>query len=202
MPIRAAQSWLPLHRRLHPGFTLVEVLVVVVMMAILAGVIVPRLGTNERREFRLAVDQAADLLTMYAQRQSLGQKIVGLQQDLRSNSIQLLLLDYDNNNPGSPANWRRDVYVRSVKFPPFMRPEDVEIWADGDYIDTSSWPLSSELGQDRPSIEIVMSGAGETARLVLAPYAVAPVNLSDLRDGAGIRERVDLDAEGRSREDW
>jgi type II secretory pathway pseudopilin PulG len=178
------------------------VLVVVIMLAILAGMIIPRLSTNDRRQFRLAVDQAADLLTMYAQRQSLGQKIVGLQQDAHANALQLLLLDYDNNNPGSPANWRSDVYVKPVKFPPFMRPENVEIWADGEYLDTSNWPLSTELGQDRPMIEIVLSGAGETARLVLAPYAVAPVNINDLRDGAGVRERIDLDASGQSREDW
>lgn len=173
---------------------------VVVMLAILAGMIVPRLSTNERREFRLAVDQVADLLTMYAQRESLGQKIVGLQQ--HGHALQLMLLDYDNTQPGASANWRSDVYVKPVKFPPFMRTEDVEIWADGEYVDTSTWPLSTELGQDRPMIEMAMTGAGESARLVLAPYAVAPVNLSDLRDSAGVRERLDLDAAGRSREDW
>src|SRR5262245_19676260 len=130
-------------RRFRRSFTMIEMIVVLLIIAIMATMAVPNLGNTQRREFRLAVDQVADLLTMYAQRESLGEKIVGIQHDTQLGTLQLVVLDYDNTNPGAAANWRRDVYVKPVKLPVFMRPEDLEIYADGDFIDTSTWPLST-----------------------------------------------------------
>lgn len=181
---------------------MIEMIVVVIILAMLASMIMPRLGNTDRREFKLAVEQVNDMLTMYAQRECLGEKIVGLQQNIPDNSLELVLLDFDNARPEIPATWRRDFYVKPVKFPPFMRPEDIEVYADGESADIATWPLSNDFGQDRPLIEIVMRGPVENARLLLTPYAAAPVNLEALGDAAGPREKIDLDAAGMSREDW
>src|SRR5262245_48112392 len=106
-------------QRTPRGFTLIEMIVVVVILAIMAAMVVPRLGSSQRREFHLAIDQVSDLLTMYAQRESLGQKIVGLQ--YAGNEVRMMVLDYDNSRPGSPATWHTDVYVEPVTLPGFMR---------------------------------------------------------------------------------
>ena len=61
-----------------PGFTLVEMLVVIVIIALIFSMSIPRFAGRDRRTLQLAADQVADLLTMYAQRASLGQKPVGI----------------------------------------------------------------------------------------------------------------------------
>jgi prepilin-type N-terminal cleavage/methylation domain-containing protein len=193
---------LPTRRLPVRGFTLIEVLVVVALIAIMAAVIVPRFSGNEQRQFQLAVDQVADLLTMYAQRESSGSTSVGLEQDYGRNELLLVVLDIDPTRRGAPSAWMRDHNTRPVRLPKFMRPEDVVVFADGEAVDISQWPLTNNVGQDRPSIEIAMYGPRTSANLKLPPYAVAPIRTDDLRDSAGVRERVDLDASGRSREDW
>jgi prepilin-type N-terminal cleavage/methylation domain-containing protein len=184
------------------GFTLLEMIVVVVILAILAATAVPRLAGNERREFRLAVDRVADLLTMYAQRESSGGTSVGLAQDYERNRLYLVVLDINPDRPEEPAAWRDDRNVRPVQLPAFLKPDDVVVYCDGEAVDIAQWPLTNSVGQDRPGIEVVLHGPGEIASLLLPPYGTSPLRLSDLGDSAGLRERVDLDAAGRDREDW
>jgi prepilin-type N-terminal cleavage/methylation domain-containing protein len=184
------------------AFTLMEIIVVITIIVIMSSLIVPRLSGNEKRQFKVTVDQVGDLLTMYAQRQSLGQKMVGILHDRRVNSLTLMELDDDGGSKDHIANWRVDPYVDAVKLPPFMIDSDVMILMDGDSIDASDYPLSCETGQARPTIEIGLRGAGETASLVLAPYGVAPVLSSSFESRGAIRTKYDLDASGRSREDW
>jgi prepilin-type N-terminal cleavage/methylation domain-containing protein len=188
----------PLVRR---AFTLLEVIVVIAVLAVLATMIVPQLKGNDRREFRHAVDQVADLLTMYAQRQSLGEKVVGIGHDRSQNWLTLMVIDTDNIS-GVTGAWRMDRYVDPVKFPNFMTANDVAIVADGDHYDASQWPLSSEIGKDRPVIEISLRGAGESAVVTLQPYGVSPVVAASFGGTGVIRTRMNLDTGGHSREDW
>jgi prepilin-type N-terminal cleavage/methylation domain-containing protein len=198
--MRAPAATIVIHVR-H-GFTLIEVTVVVVILAILASMMVPHFSGTEHRQFQLAVDQTEDMLTMYSQRESLGQKVVGLHYDPVRNELSLMEIDTDYSQPGAVSDWRMDQNVKPVQYPAFMRPEDIQITADGQWVDTSSWPLSTTVGQDRPTIEITLSAGADSERLLLMPYAVAPLRMNDLGDSAGVRERIDLDNTGRSRENW
>ena len=182
------------------GFTLLEMIVVIVVLAILATLIGPRMTGNQRREFRVAVDKVGDLLTMYGQRQNLGQKIVGIQQRREDNSI--MLIEIDAADTSGFSNWRIDPYVKPVRLPVFMTDSDVEFYVDGDPYDCADWPLSSEPGQERPTIEIQMRGPDDFASLVLQPHGVAPIVINGENSSGISRVPVDLDAEGRSREDW
>lgn len=197
---------LPLHpssgSRLRFAFTLLEIIVVVIVLAILASLTVPRLAGNDRRQFRATVEQVADLLTMYAQREQLGQKAVGILHDAQRNALELLVLDTESGMSGQSANWYVDHYVQPVQFPAFMSAADVEIIADGDRIDATEYPLASENGQERPWIEIHLRGAGEVANVALPPYGVSPMVNSTSMNSGTLREKYDLDAAGRSREDW
>ena len=175
---------------------------VVVVLAILATLTVPRISGNEKRQFRLAVDQVGDLLTMYAQRQNLGQKVVGLLHDRSRNWIQLVVLDTEGSATDHVSSWRIDPHVEPVKLPRFIQETDVAIFENGDAIDATEYPLSSEIGQERPNIEITLRGAGEYATLLLSPYGVSPTLTSSFGGTGVVREKSDLDAAGRNREDW
>jgi prepilin-type N-terminal cleavage/methylation domain-containing protein len=184
------------------GFTLLEVIVVIAILAILATMLMPNLVGNDKREFRAAVDKVGDLLTMYGQRQNLGQKIVGISHDRYDNSI--TLLEIDTNDPTMQSgDWRLDHFVQPVKLPKFMYDTDIEFFVDGDLYDPSQWPLSSEPGQQRPTIEIHMRGPDDAAAaLILSPHGVAPMIIDGVHSSGVSRMEVDLDAEGRGREDW
>jgi prepilin-type N-terminal cleavage/methylation domain-containing protein len=184
------------------AFTLIEMIVVMVVLAVLGAMIVPRFSSNEERNFKLAVEQVSDLLMMYAQRENLGQKPVGLLHDRHRNRLLLMTLDTEDTAEGQGAEWREDPFVRPVQLPPFILEPDVEIYADGDLIDASDIPLSNELGQQRPTIRIAVRSAGRSAALTLYPYGVAPELTSDYLNTFTARTPEDLDAGGRSREDW
>ncbi|MCI0364568.1 MAG: prepilin-type N-terminal cleavage/methylation domain-containing protein [Phycisphaerales bacterium] len=185
------------------GFTLVEVTVVVVILVIMASLIVPRFTGADKRTFKLAVDQVGDLLTMYAQRENLGQKIVGIYHDRGENSLKLMMIDSEAGGLDEYADWREDRFVRPVKLPSFMNESDVTIVADEQRYDAAGeTPLTSMIGQQRPTIEITLRGAGESATLVLYPHSVAPVIFGTVENLGTIRSGVDLDTTGHSREDW
>jgi prepilin-type N-terminal cleavage/methylation domain-containing protein len=182
------------------AFTLLEMVVVVVILAILATLIVPRLAGNERREFRLAVDRVGDLLTMYGQRRDLAQKVVGIVHYRGDNS--LAILELDTSDPTAQADWRPDPYIKPVRLPSFMSDIDIEFVVDGNTYDASDWPLSTEPGQQRPTVEIHMRGADDFASLTLAPHGVSPVIVNGPNSSGIFREAFDLDGAGRGREDW
>jgi prepilin-type N-terminal cleavage/methylation domain-containing protein len=188
-------------RYLQRSFTLLEMIVVIIVLSILVMLIVPRLTGNPAREFRLAVDRVGDLLTMYGQRQDLGQKIVAISHNRDQNTIALLEIDSSDSVSGA-SNWRLDPYVKPVHLPSFMTDTDIEFFVDGDPYDASDWPLASEPGQERPTIEIHLRGADETAALILQPQGVSPIIINGENSSGINRAPVDLDAEGRSREDW
>jgi prepilin-type N-terminal cleavage/methylation domain-containing protein len=199
-----ASGWLagtPLRRCGGRAFTLLEITVALIVVAILAGLIVPRLAGNQTRQFRATVDKIADLLTMYGQRQNLSQKIVGIAHDRDENSI--ALMEIDVSNPDLGGQWRLDPFVRPVRLPLFMTDTDIEFYIDGDPCDPSEWPLSSEPGQQRPSVEIHMRGPdGAGATLILSSYSVSPTIIDGIHSSGTSRTEVDLDAAGRGREDW
>jgi len=185
------------------GFTLLEVMVVVVILALLATITIPRFSGTTRREFELVTDRVADLLMMFAQRDSLGQKPVGLWYDETRRWLMLVVLDTDDSAPGREADWLTDPFVRPVKLPDVVDTDTLIVTADGEMAYIADYPLSHTPGETRPTIDIYFQSVDRmhSTTLVLEPHAVAPRR----SDGSGrlqARMPVDLDAAGRSREDW
>lgn len=189
--------------RLARSFTLVEVMVSLIILALLAAMIVPRFTRTDRRQFERVVEQVADLLIVYAQRDRLSRKPVGLFYDTEERWLSLLLLD-DIDAPNTDEfGWRRDPTASPVKLPDEII--HVQAYEDRQFIDIATWPLSNRLDQARPTIELEIGTEDHFATLTLMPYAVTPrVRYSEdlRRRPVGPREPIDLDRGGRNREDW
>ena len=180
------------------GFTLIEALLVVAVLAILAGLIVPRMGGITRRQETVAVDRVADLLTMFAFRSSAGKQPVGLMYDGRSRTFELLILDIDPTQRGDPVVWQPDRLSMPAPLPEGMElafaSEDLSTLPD------TEWMIATKPGGERPRIELRLEGQAIAVDLMLEPYALA-ARRSD-RQNVAVRERRDLDEEGLDRERW
>ena len=194
-PRRSIRVNIALRRR---GFTLIEALLVVAVLAILAGLIVPRMGGITRRQDTVAVDRVADLLTMFAFRSSAGKQPVGLMYDGRSRTFELLILDIDPTQRGDPVVWQPDRLSMPAPLPEGMElafaREDLSTLPD------TEWMIETKPGGERPRIELRLEGQAIAVDLMLEPYALA-ARRSD-RQNVAVRERRDLDEEGLDRERW
>ena len=191
----------------HQGtkaFTLVEVIVVVAVLAVLMSMIVPRLVGHERRVHQLAAGQVADLLMMFAQREALSNRPVGIWHDKPRNTILLMILDIDPADPDAPVAWQKDRAVAPVKLPHSIEPNrGVVATADGRRMDFSQWPIATEPGKPRQRIEISLAAEDGTVKTIVLPgHSISPYQADDARALSALREPIDLDAAGRHREDW
>ncbi|MCZ6836319.1 MAG: type II secretion system protein [Planctomycetota bacterium] len=187
-------------KTIRVGFTLVEMIIVIVLIGIMAAMTLPRLTGNRDRMFDLATDQVGDLLMMYAQRESLGRRPIGLWEDTMNHRLVLMVLDQDEMSTETTSAWVIDRYVKPVVLPDDVNILDVQ--AEGQSVDISQWPLQTEPGKNRPAIAIVLEGPERVVTIVLASHALAPfkVNGDNYFDSLG--GPIDLDSDGRDREDW
>ncbi len=190
--------------RTNRAFTLLEMVLVIVLLSITMAMITPRLIVPRGRALELAAERVADVLTMFAQRESLSGRPVGIWHDAQRNWIVLVSLETDPDRPGEPADWHPDRTVGPAKLPANVDADrGVIALADGRPLDFRQWPIAAEPGKPRPRLEIsITDDEGRAQTVVLPPHAVAPYLASDERARLAAREPIDLDAAGRWREDW
>ncbi len=97
-----------------PAFTLIEVIVVIVMLAILAGIVVPRMAGADSRLADAQAAAAGSMLSIVGWRAAVAPEAMELEYDPVSNSLRLLVnratVNPDNPQPG-PRSWRQDPLV-------------------------------------------------------------------------------------------
>jgi prepilin-type N-terminal cleavage/methylation domain-containing protein len=179
------------------GFTLIEVMIVIMLVAILATVIVSRLSGQGRRHFGLTVHRTGDLLMMLALREEFHRKPVGLFHDLDRNELVLMTLDAGAADLNDRA-WIIDTTVRPVQLPESLFPEDLAVLVDGRPVDCTLWPLVTMPGQPRPAIDITIAWEDVEAVISLPGHAVAPtIRFSDMNDDSLVtRMPIDLEMYG------
>ncbi len=195
------------NRPSHTGFTLIEVIVVTVMMAMLAVVLVSRLTGGRSREFDLATEQVSDLMLMYAIRSEFADEPVGISMDPERNSLQLVIRrgERDEFNDG----WQPDRSVREVRLPEFLPVQAMEFLVEGDWVDPSDKPITNLPGQPRPSLEVTLQSDDprnpRSVRLTLNSCSLRPLKQDSMRNEPNSsvpRTAIDLDTSGRWQEDW
>ena len=190
-----------LHTRpIRCGFTLIELIVVIIIMAIMATLTLPRLFGNDNRQFQNVADQVSDLLMMYAHRESLGTKPVGLWENTDRRQLTLMTLEVLEDSLETQSGWVIDRTVRPVSLPNDVSILDVHV--DGESVDISEWPLQSPPGQLRPSLAIILEGPNGIITIAMASHSLVPLQIHSEQYGEWMGGPVDLDAAGRDREDW
>ncbi|MDP7005360.1 MAG: type II secretion system protein [Phycisphaerales bacterium] len=188
---------LELSRTNRKAFTLIEMIVVIIILGVMAAMVVPRMSGNRDREFNLITDQVADVVLMFAHRISTSNQPSGLRYLPETRQLELLSKVEEDGE----RFWRIDPLSSPIKFPDWITQDSVSIYTDGEFSDTTQWPLTTTPGEMRPHIEVVIEWEERSAIISLAPHAIGP-NIWLDGQGSDPIMPIDLDAEGRGRDEW
>jgi prepilin-type N-terminal cleavage/methylation domain-containing protein len=114
-PLRAAR-----------GFTLIELVVVVVLLGIAAAVVVPRFSGTAKQEADTGVDRVTELMRLFAFRDSMGSQQVALWRDGTDGRLHLLVKDAAGEGDQAPE-WRPDRFAAPLALPAGLEIDEVRI---------------------------------------------------------------------------
>jgi prepilin-type N-terminal cleavage/methylation domain-containing protein len=184
------------------GFTLIELIVVVVILSVAAAVVMPRMFERGSRGAELSARSLAALVSAIGTRAALGGQRLALRYDARDNRVIPESWTFAGT-PGdfsSQGEWANDRVLSPVTL------EGLEVkWltVDGSPITPASWRIESRQGAPAPVIAIGVGQprAGRSWVIDLAPGSLrAHLRSADLP--ANATSAVDLDARGLDKEPW
>jgi prepilin-type N-terminal cleavage/methylation domain-containing protein len=182
------------HRK---AFTLLELIIVVILIGIMSAMVFPRLVGNRSREFNLIVEKVADVVLMFAHRNATSNQPAAIRFDSEVMQFELLAKVKEDGE----RFWKLDPLATPIKLPTWLEEDALEIYVDGEFTDTSVWPITAAPGESRPLIEVRINWDSRTAVISLPPHAIGPsVWIDD--EGTEPMMPIDLDAEGRGQEEW
>ena len=180
------------------AFTLLEIIVVIMIIGVMAVMVIPRIGGNQNREFNLAVDRVNDVVLMFAHRVSTSNQAAAIRYNAELKQFELLAkVEVDENE----FVWGIDPLAPPVRLPDWLESDSLAIFVDGEFTDTSQWPVTTTPGETRPLIEVELHWEEHTALISLPSHAMGP---NIWLDGVGSEPLmpIDLDEQGRGREEW
>lgn len=159
------------------GFSLIEIMVVVVIIAVLAGLVVPRMGNLGARQAESEARAVHALVASAAQRDAMSSQAYAIAFDSGASKLGLLALVEESPREGDPpvARW-----VPAPGQPPVQiaAGELRSVSVDGQQL-SGEWKIELRPGQPRPSISVLMgvrdSPDGSAWQIDLAPGAMAAV---------------------------
>ena len=182
------------------GFSLIEVVIATLILVLLAGLVIPRLGGMNRRTEQLAVDRVADLLAAFCYRDSMASGTAAIEFDANGGSLMLLALRKDPDNPTQPATWEIDPLAPVVNIPNTV---SVTAYEDGAMLPNGDWTLLTNYDGTRPKIELELEGSNVFATIMLDPWAQTPSVVDEMRgDTTVLSDAIDLDAIGQDKDPW
>lgn len=182
------------------AFTLIELIIVVVILAIMAAAVVPKFMGTARQEANVAVDKVGELMRLFAYRQALSSQQVGLWRDGENGSMHLIVMDTDPEDETSEPEWRPDRFASAVSLPSGMDVQEVRV--NDQRQPPDEWLVASVPGGARPKIEIRIAGNGVDATLILPAGSPSVVRVDEGQLAPFVRTPIDLDRAGLDQEAW
>ncbi len=195
------------HNPITPrAFTLIELICVVLVLAVTAGIIAPRISTSDARAMETKADTYAHLFSYIAKRDALSGEPMRLEFDRELDTLELLVLRRHSLETSlNRANWQPDPLAPSVDLTQVV-PET--LYLDGTPTVPERWSIEFPQSEVRPSIALALKGESASGRtrvwyVELLPYETK----ATIRDGTTLRDplrnrAVDLDAIGRGETVW
>ncbi|MDX2130678.1 MAG: prepilin-type N-terminal cleavage/methylation domain-containing protein [Planctomycetota bacterium] len=177
------------------GFSMVEMLVVVILLGVLVGVAAPRLAVIAGRGTEATAVRAGALLSDAARRDALTSQRLAVEFDAARGTLALLTIDPED------GVWREDPLAPRVEIGGATLREAT---ADGVTLDGTNWRLELPRNTPRPAIRLVFTNSrGADAWTVdLASRASRATVRAGTAVGAGEGESVDLDEVARGEQPW
>lgn len=185
-------------RRVRRGFSLLEVIVAVSILAVVGTLALPRFFVVESQREEKAIVGVEDLLRMYAFRNSAGLQQVSLHYIRDNSTLTLWIMDLNPLDPEGPMVWQQDRLSSPIELPDEFIIESA--LADGVPMSNDEWTIATNPDGSRPRIELFLQGKDKRAQLVLENYTNSPVRADDPR--ARVLQPIDLDAEGGAYDPW
>jgi Tfp pilus assembly protein FimT len=171
-------------RVVRRAFTVVEILVVIVLLAAVAGLVAPRLTNTSSRRVTAAAESAAETLSALARRDAMRTSV--LQRDARTGDV----------------TWKVDPLLPDADL---LDARVVAVTSDGAEVGVDAMRIEFDQYQPRPALRVVLSDAkgGNLVTVDLPASSLqASVVYGDMREQAGGSRSIDLDDEGKERQAW
>ncbi len=210
------------------GFSIVEVIVVIVIIAILSGLVVPRMVAGSSRSAELEAKEVRMMLTTLAQRDAISGQRLALDFDKEKNRLSILVQNGENDPAaGAPitsgsgpapigGDWKPAPLIRPLTF---AYTAITQFTLDGTPVAASlanksvrgpgSWRIEVDQNQKRPAMSLLIAAADDADKrafqidLLPGQTAAAIKYLTSSSQWTPVAtEAIDLDATGMRETPW
>lgn len=188
------------------GFTLIELIVVMIIIGVIAGMTVPRMFGSSARAAQAEAENVQRLLTIAAERDAYGSEPLAVEYSENDQSLRILTLR-NSAGEGGQAQW----VPERVLLPVFLSKVRVSsAWEGGRALPRKSWRVAFNKLEQRPLIVVQLeslaaesAGAKPTWYISLGPEASSASRESGAGGPALSDGRViDLDLAGKGDKAW
>lgn len=186
------------------AFTLLELIVVMILVTVLAGLTVPRMIGTRTREQEAEARSVQRLLTLAAEKASLWSQPVAIDYASEKRRMSLWTLRPVKGSVDTTA-WSADPLTDPVEL---VRLDVITALVDGAAVSRGNWRIVFTPGQPRPAVTVELAAIDAKTstpawRVWVGPTATSAVAVEAGSTSASVADRsVDLDASGKGTASW